>query len=88
MIPKQAIKKAIEGGWNPSYRERTDAHYTVLMPTFWQALGKASGWQKSLTFFAVDIPSWEAQALRFHRLILTGGDLDAYWKEVLAAVRQ
>ena len=59
MIPKQAIEKAIEGGWHSelgldgvneygAYFNDGLYHYRpqeiALDPSFWQALGKALGW--------------------------------------------
>ena len=45
---EKAIKKAINGG----YKGCTDAVWnesTLLDPLFWQALGKAEGWGKTMT---------------------------------------
>ena len=56
MIPKEAIAKAIEGGWGIHHsltsgwlEERLPVPDSVqkiaaLDPSFWQALGKALGW--------------------------------------------
>lgn len=59
MIPKEAIDKAIEGGWSGFFARGytwngkgiTDIdgdfwtyEEVALDPTFWQALGKALGW--------------------------------------------
>jgi hypothetical protein len=95
MIPKQAIELAKRRGWKPAeYRHRlhyrtggkngrgttqtTSAsiteHEIALDPTFWQALGKALGWIKEY---------WWPRAMKFYDLILTGGDTDAYWNELL-----
>jgi hypothetical protein len=47
---KQAIQKAIEGGWHPTYltlphlsKFKSDKE-VLLDPLFWQAFGKAMGW--------------------------------------------
>jgi len=40
---EQAIKKAIEGGYE--YRQSYETH-CLLDPRFWQCLGKAEGWQE------------------------------------------
>lgn len=57
MIPKRAISKAIEGGWQngPQRRAELDIGWSVyekiaLDPSFWQALGKALvvAWEHSL----------------------------------------
>ena len=48
MTIQQAIKKAIEGGWNhkdewfPEY----ESDSFLLLPSFWRALGKAMGWNR------------------------------------------
>lgn len=43
---KQAIQKAIEGGYSPSGRtwKARQVHRILLDPLFWQSLGKALGW--------------------------------------------
>lgn len=53
---KEAIQKAIEGGWHPTYltlphlsKFRTDKE-VLLDPLFWQALGKSLGWSASKEF--------------------------------------
>lgn len=106
MIPKQAIEKAIEGGWSPKYGHHSDlvdsngewigvensrvVSYAeiALDPTFWQALGKVLGWVR-LT--KVDenptrraaVPTCNEYAHRFYDLILTSGDTDKFWDEIL-----
>lgn len=57
---EQAIKKAIEGGWNPTFGEQFNKQLVkgvrgeffyipvgscLLDPDFWKCLGKALGWQ-------------------------------------------
>lgn len=50
---ENAIKKAIEGGFNPTfgdemmYKKYEDVSRILLDPLFWQALGKQQGWNKS-----------------------------------------
>lgn len=74
MIPKQAIEKAIEGGWKNS--ENIYPHWSVIAfdKTFWQALGKALGWEEL---------DWIPYGQHFAKVILTGGDTEAFWKEIL-----
>jgi hypothetical protein len=95
MIPKQAIEKAIEGGWN----DKIGGHYEeigfwqtiALDPTFWQALGKALGWNGLILELIpdadrgkiIDPNEWHGHALDFYDLILTGGDTEAFWNELL-----
>jgi hypothetical protein len=79
----EAIKLAIEkGGY-----EISDQKYAKLMsfpnvldPLFWQALGKALGWDD---FRAAVPPLWLANALHYHELLLTGGDTEKFWKELI-----
>jgi len=87
MIPKEAITKAIEGGWS------NDAMYWVveekqryfelaaLDPDFWRALGKALGWRED-TFDMWGM--WYFNAQEFQKLILTGGDTEAFWRDLLS----
>ena len=56
---KQAIQKAAEGGYHEgNYRGRIKihpSHYNevLLDPLFWQALGKAMGWEDTLDYQAI-----------------------------------
>lgn len=126
MTPKEAIEKAVEGGWTckgeidgkglgtPTWKFQkssvltinkiiigfggdpvrmsvgVDVHEIALDPTFWQALGKALGWDK-----LADGRNWEASkygymevwrhhAHRFYDLILTGELIDKFWADLLA----
>jgi len=97
MIPKPIIEKAIEGGFKQN--EQSAEHYLsdaeiVLMPTFWQALGKALGWTNSLrcplgdcgkpfTKLKYGMEGWMNFAHRFYDLILTGGDTERFWSDLL-----
>lgn len=84
MIPKEAIKKAIEGGWK--YKSGSGWTVIALDPSFWQCLGKALGWaDNKLPVLAHEPLGYTRQkyAHRFYDLILTGGDTDAFWKELL-----
>lgn len=69
-----------------------DWHMVVLDPTFWQALGKSLGWRKA----GIRSPSqgrmkdgkwfddeWFINAHRLYDLILTGGDTEKFWNELL-----
>ncbi len=83
MIPKEAILKAVKGGWKN--QENTPVSlvsgYTknweraALDATFWQSLGKEL--EHRLT------REWEDKAMEFYYLILTGGDTDKFWQELL-----
>lgn len=58
-------------------------------PLFWQALGKAlidhRRWRRPITVNKglPDKPVWLFHALRYHELILTGGDTERFWKDLL-----
>ncbi len=122
-IPKQAVEKAIEGGWrgvttwndNPNYDifvqdeligSRLPSGHTdtknwtevALDPTFWQALGKALGWDEDpyrdpigTVWEKTDhkgnsvryLDDWNNAALCFYDLILAGGDTEKFWEEIL-----
>ena len=132
MIPKQAVEKAIEGGWRSnaikwslrdpkdereslkftpaSYQEMEKAKkydhwkdwilvpvydYDVVSqelpliaidPTFWQALGKATDperYEGSGVYNGEAMPRYLCKAMCFYSLILTGGDTEKFWKELL-----
>lgn len=97
MIPKQAIEKAIEGGWKPAWHKRGDndqltaeyvadaPHETALDPSFWQALARSLAWNSPTAKFT-DIGSnsrWVKTAHHFYDLVLTGGDTEKFWEEIL-----
>lgn len=64
---------------------------------FWQALGKALGWKdKVVVGIKKGEPDrkgkvlhfeyngeWLQEALHYHELLLTGGDTEKFWKELL-----
>lgn len=111
MIPKQAIEKAIEGGWkfrgydfDIKFLVKKYPYHIALDRSFWQALGKALGWgekryKQSVVATLIrggnhrahirmqrkPTPNrWKKEALRFYDLILTGGDTEKFWAELLA----
>lgn len=96
MIPKEAIEKAVEGGWRGVITTKQTWENIALDPSFWQALGKALGWsdtRKSNYDFLgkphvreemQPSPDWTRNALRFYDLILTEGDTKAFWGELLS----
>lgn len=122
MIPELAIKKALEGGWEPFKTVKTEEleckvldfqtlHCNIkphksgaiprgfcslnlfraaLMPSFWQALGKALGWMTPQPDsgeppfnLKVGYNEWHVRASQFYDIILTGGDTDKFWKDLL-----
>lgn len=65
---------------------------TALDPLFWQSLGKALEWERYNRCPACSrVPSpasgpfdeWHYHALYFYDLILTGGDTQAFWDDLL-----
>lgn len=71
-----------------------DYYQTVLDPTFWQALGKALGWKEVETewrhansntseVYSFSNERWANEAHSFYDLILTRGDTETYWNELL-----
>jgi hypothetical protein len=71
----------------------------LLDPKFWQALGKALGWiefhcsdckemyesnkQCPNSSGVHPLAGWQIKALRYYELVLTGGDVEKYFKELL-----
>jgi len=99
MIPREAIERAIEGGWKWTQGGNTDLTSWVfdkyegaqwqeiaLDATFWQALGKALEWGvDKRDEGGVYKPSYRAYAEVFYDLILTKGDTEAFWRDLLKA---
>lgn len=118
MIPKEAIEKAIEGGWEAfghcsptcpepaTFEVSVDGIYVifhednsvvehaidnvgypaeriVLDASFWKSLGKALGWEELTEQGNPSGTGWYYRASAFLDLVLTGGDTDAFWKELL-----
>jgi len=92
------------------YSERhpiNEAHERIVCDLlFWQALGKAKGWEEhpilyrrdsiqgKIGFLHEDIydearpnwarePRWHYNALSFFDLLMTSGDMQAYWDEII-----
>lgn len=97
-IPKEAIEKAIEGGWTtPLLRANPKADIAGLLdtghfereqekialdPSFWQALGKALGWRLEDDKWSSP-RHWRKFVHRFLDVVLTSGDTDGFWSELL-----
>lgn len=98
------IKKAIEGGYigdkhlemSPlEVRNFIDSFIAnkekvLLDPLFWQALGKACGWENSERYWSVEqevkitlLDSWENTAMTFHHKNLTEG-----WNQAVAYLQE
>lgn len=95
MIPEKVIEVAHEGGYQNRVGELITWQEIALDPLFFQALGKALGWPDR-TFYTIECVAkeyhvweetseitWIYQAHRFYDLILTGGDTEVYWNDLL-----
>jgi hypothetical protein len=97
----EAIKKAIEGGYKDPRLKRDDTirnperaannvwysseAFVMLDPLFWQALGKAMGWE-SKVFICPGHKKEEMWFYHWHRFIdhlAEGKDADSFFKELL-----
>ncbi len=91
------IKKAVEAGYQNHHRawheglghqSVTCAYAVVCDPLFWQSLGKACGWNRTICMacltehktkndcdagFGAEHPEYIYQALQFHEINLTQG---------------
>lgn len=105
MISKLAIEKAIAGGWNFKGEQPDEVKQfgeveiayamwesVALDATFWQALGKALGWDEGKRYelgYAEFAEGglrwmWEFIAHRFYDLILQGSDTTEFWSDLLS----
>lgn len=81
----EAIKLAIEkGGY------KLEKKVPINDPLFWQALGKALGWENEVYDWVPlegpdknMVPPWLIHALHYYRLVLTSGNTELFWKELL-----
>lgn len=101
MIPTRVIEKVLESGWRTDEKQPAeffDAYeYYILDPAFWQALGKSCGWHRcTIISNENDYPiphkhsnSCQVYIMRaqvFFELILTGGNTEQFWEEILPAI--
>ncbi len=101
MIPKHIIVKAIEGGWkSPThYYWRDYQGGVVIDPLFWQALGKAKGWNVEHITKDGDTAKnhrgyricskfcgkeWLYHSTQFFDLLMTGGDIEKFWEDLIS----
>lgn len=70
----------------------TGVNEMLLDPLFWQALGKALGWtfdgkfsrfSETMTFGEFEKRHWKTHAHQYFDLVLTGGNTEKFWKELL-----
>lgn len=101
-IPAHIVERAIDGGWDDLVHGDDNWQYrAALDPLFWQTLGKALGWvsvkhkhpddcacgyTKCEMVETTVLHHWKQNALRFYDLILTGGDTEKFWDEILPSV--
>lgn len=80
-IPKEAIEKAIEGGWNPVGSNALSVYEAVdplrpqeiaLDPTFWQALGKNLGYDADST--KIWNSTWVRQSFKTEKQLVLSDD--------------
>lgn len=89
---KEAIQKAIEGGWRPTFNSLPHLHpnrewqHITSDPLFWQSLGKALGWSGTNTACnkcGVAFNGWKGHWHRFIDHIAEGKDVDEFFKELI-----
>lgn len=90
---QEAIKRAIEGGWNKSRTQinpgfaAVNIAETLLDSEFWKCLGKAVGWVNISTRNQIDqlevVNRWEVE---WHKLIdhlAEGKDINSFFNNLL-----
>lgn len=83
---KEAIKRAIEGGFKHQSSKSYSHQIATLNPIFWQALGKAEGWPKISAYPRESDNEFETWKMTWHQFIdhlAVGKDADSYFNELL-----
>jgi len=91
MTIQEAIEKAIEGGWEKDgfvcQGELIGVEEIALLdPLFWQALGKAMGWETRITFYNSFIGGkenndpWRLEMHRFIDHLAEGKTIESYFE--------
>ncbi len=95
---EKAIKKAIEGGYATKCCQEFNSgsnHHLVLHekeyfwcnPLFWQALGKAEGWDDDIKKLELTpiyyVPRWRREWHRFIDHLAEGKDAESFFNELL-----
>lgn len=95
---ENAIRIAIEGGYNndeilkKTWGTETEYLYYQLDPLFWQALGKAEGWNKHSRvywlYMTTDTPTqikerWQNEMHSFVDWISEGKSVESFFEELL-----
>lgn len=95
-----AIKKAIEGGYDPvknPYKRYKLEDFILLDPLFWQALGKAEGWKYISIENGITVRvkrptnyiSSEEWLVRWHSFIdhiARGKDINSFFEDLLQEI--
>lgn len=69
---------------------RGEMKVLALTRTFWECLGKALGWPPHLNYkshqkvLGTYGPQWRVESHRLYDLILTGGDIEKFWEELVS----
>jgi hypothetical protein len=87
----EAIDLAIKGGYDAHFDRPIgikDLRTCVLRPEFWQALGKALGWDDGDHTdegyaFSEYYWMWQYKAHKYFDLLLTGGETEKFWQDLL-----
>jgi hypothetical protein len=90
---QDAIKQAIEGGWNTKRSEHPmvtwfdDKHLCLSEmftdPLFWQALGKARGWGKRIEVVGVGtMIGYHGYAHKWFETRMSNGDETNFWQSL------
>ena len=100
---EKAIKLSIEGGYKPYVIESSglqsyyESYKIFLDPLFWQALGKAMGWEKyddnkcphngmcglRCEGSKIIVPGWMSRWHRFIDALASGQSAESFFKELL-----
>lgn len=89
MTIEEAITKAVEGGWIrkdylvlniPSLTREFPVECILLDPLFWQALGKAIGWNTAVLAFEDSEPTWKDHQHRLISHIQSGKSIESFFE--------
>ncbi len=89
---EKAIQKAIEGGWDKDRgmcEEYFCSEAAWCDPLFWQALGKAMGWDEgehedpTFMYAPVDMAMWQWKWHRFIDYLVEGKDAESFFNDLL-----
>ncbi len=82
----EALRLAIRGGYEiPEHLEQLDYADIQQDPKFWQALERVFERDVTDEILEEDKPYWLELATHYFKLLLTGGDVDAFWKKPIGS---